>query len=37
MSLDDWLMVVGMPGLWFLVLLLMEAAARLLMCLCHRT
>jgi hypothetical protein len=24
MSLDDWLMVVGLPGLWFMGLLLLE-------------
>ncbi len=29
MGLDAWLMVVGIPGLWFLGLLLLEAAVRL--------
>lgn len=37
MSLDDWLMVVGLPGLWFLRLLLLEKAVRLGMRLCGRS
>jgi len=29
MSLDDWLMVLGPPGLWFMGLLLLEVAVPL--------